>query len=109
MKLSAPKNLVTAEDVPNGKPDPACYALGRSRLGFTDSAEMLVFEDAPAGIRAGKAAGCKVVGLTTTHSIRQVREAGADWIVQDLQSVVFKGVSKETGKVVIEIRDAFRD
>jgi len=109
LKLTSPKNLITAEDVPNGKPDPACYALGRSRLGFTDSAEMLVFEDAPAGIRAGKAAGCKVVGLTTTHSISQVRDAGADWIVRDLGSVIFKGMSKETGKVLIEIRDAFRD
>lgn len=95
--------------MPNGKPDPACYALGRSKLGFSDSAEMLVLEDAPAGIRAGKAAGCKVVGLTTTHSVSQVKEAGADWVVQDLLSVIFKGVSKETGKVIIEIRDALQD
>ena len=35
MKLAHPKNLVTAEDVQQGKPDPACYSLGRDRLSLT--------------------------------------------------------------------------
>ncbi|KAI9840011.1 MAG: hypothetical protein M1819_000203 [Sarea resinae] len=109
LKLAHPENLVTAEDVENGKPDPACYALGRSKLGLSQDAPILVFEDAPAGIRAGKAARCKVVGLATTHSIEQLKDAGADWIVRDMRSVSFKGKDVKTGELLVEIRDALQD
>lgn len=102
MKLAHPKNLVVAEDVTVGKPDPRCYLLGRARLGLDSSELILVVEDAPSGIRAGKAAGFKVVALATTHEIEQLKEAGADWIVKDMRSVTLK---KYEGKVEIEIRD----
>ena len=105
MKLAHPNHMVTAEDVGNGKPDPSCYLLGRRRLGLEQTSNILVVEDAPSGIRAGKAAGFKVVGLVTTHSIQQVRDAGADWIVRDLRDLA---VRKCDGKVVeIEIANAF--
>ncbi|MCJ1313978.1 hypothetical protein MMC25_007658 [Agyrium rufum] len=88
MKLASPAVHVVAEDVEKGKPDPACYRLGMEKLGLDgSSSKVLVVEDAPAGIRAGKAAGCMVVGLNTTHKIEQLRAAGADWIVKDLRSV----------------------
>ena len=107
LKLAQPKHTVVAEDVKNGKPDPACYAMGRAKLGLAEDDEVLVLEDAPAGIRAGKAAGCKVIALTTTHNIQQVKAAGADWIVKDLQSVRFQGWNEKASRVRIEIRDAF--
>jgi glycerol-1-phosphatase len=110
MKLAHPKNLVTAEDVRNGKPDPECYSMGASKLGFVDEGEkkkrVLVLEDAAAGVRAGKAAGFEVVALATTHAIEQLKEAGADWIVRDLRSVVMKGWDRKTGLISIEISDA---
>lgn len=104
LKLAHPKTLVVAEDVENGKPDPACYLLGRKRLGLDANAQMVVIEDAPSGIRAGKAAGFKVIGLATTHTIAQVRDAGADWIVKDLRSLSIK--SFERGVVQIAIDNA---
>ena len=105
MKLAHPKHMVVAEDVENGKPDPSCYLLGRGRLGLENTSNILVVEDAPSGIRAGKSAGFKVIGLTTTHSLQQVRDAGADWIVRDLQDVA---VSKPEAKALdIEITNAF--
>jgi len=104
LKLAHPRCLVVAEDVANGKPDPACYLLGRQRLGLPEKAHMIVVEDAPSGVRAGKAAGFRVVGLSTTHTVGQLREAGADWIVQDLTSVTLK--SFENGMVEIEITNA---
>ncbi|EEH21124.2 hypothetical protein PABG_03355 [Paracoccidioides brasiliensis Pb03] len=105
LKLALPKYMVVAEDVEVGKPDPRCYLMGRSHLGLGDGAEMLVIEDAASGIRAGKAAGFKVLALTTTHKVDELKEAGADWIVQDLRSVTLKGFN---GKVVIEISNALQ-
>ena len=67
-----------------------------------------MIEDSPAGIAAGKAAGCKVIGLATTHSIAQMRAVRPDWIVQDLRSVKFIGDTAEvTGEVRIEISNSF--
>ena len=108
MKLARPRVSVTAEDVENGKPFPECYLLGKHRLGLPAQSSVLVIEDAPSGIRAGKAAGCKVIGLATTHSIEQLREAQCDWIVKDLRSVKHMGRNEATGDVVIEIHDALQ-
>jgi glycerol 3-phosphatase-1 len=106
MKLAHPKNLVTAEDVEQGKPDPACYSLGRKKLGLANGTKMLVLEDAPAGVRAGKAAGFKVVALATTHAVKELREAGADWVVRDMGSVGLKGYDRKSGEISVEICDA---
>jgi glycerol 3-phosphatase-1 len=103
MKLAEPRTMVVAEDVENGKPDPSCYLMGARKLGLEVGSEVLVIEDAPSGVRAGKAAGFKVLGLATTHSVESVREAGADWVVRDLRSL---GVSMEDRKVKVEIKDA---
>lgn len=80
--LPKPKHLVTASDVLRGKPDPEPYRKGAQILGIS-TAECLVIEDAPAGIRAGKAAGARVLALRTTATDVELREAGADWIVDD--------------------------
>ena len=44
----------------------------------------LVVEDAPSGILAGKAAGAKVLGVLTSHTLDQVKKVEPDWIVEDL-------------------------
>lgn len=80
-----PEVVVTADDVAAGKPDPAGYLLAASRLGV-DPADAIVLEDAEAGIRAGLAAGMRVVvvgghespttqGLPRVRDLRQVRAA----------------------------------
>lgn len=104
--LTRPKILVVAEDVELGKPDPRCYLLGRERLGIEDSTSIVVLEDAPSGIKAGKAAGFKVIALSTTHSLDKLRAAGADWIVEDLRSISVKDVSD--GQIQIEIKNALQ-
>ena len=80
--LPKPKHLVTSTDVQHGKPDPEPYLKGAQILG-APAADCLVVEDAPAGIRAGKAAGARVLALRTTASDAQLQQAGADWIVDD--------------------------
>ncbi|MEU2334156.1 HAD family hydrolase [Streptomyces sp. NPDC006654] len=78
-----PKTLVCADDVTRGKPDPEPYLLAARQLGV-DPADCVVFEDAPAGLRAGRAAGMITVALTTTH---QPHELVADLVVQDLSAL----------------------
>ena len=65
--IPRPDVMVTAEDVSDGKPNPACYRLAAERLQVTPR-ECLVFEDAEAGIRAGDAAGADVMVVTATHT-----------------------------------------
>lgn len=104
LSLPTPEHLITAEAVENGKPDPACYLLGRQRTNLAgDDKSVLVLEDSPAGIRAGKAAGCKVLGLVTSHTAEQVKSAEPDWIVRALDSV--KVVESKDGLVTLEFRD----
>jgi mannitol-1-/sugar-/sorbitol-6-phosphatase len=58
--IPIPDVVITAEDVEHGKPAPDCYLAGAARLGV-DPTRCVVFEDADAGIRAGIAAGARVV------------------------------------------------
>src|SRR6266478_3387576 len=80
--LPKPKYLVTSTDVQHGKPNPEPYLKGAQILGVP-AADCLVIEDAPAGIRAGKAAGASVLALRTTASDAELQQAGADWIADD--------------------------
>ena len=106
LNLMRPEMLVVAEDLKEGKPDPAYYILGRKRLGLEDSSLLVVFEDAPSGIKAGKAANFKVVALATTHSIPQLQDAGADWIVEDLRSISVKRAVD--GRTHLELRNVLQ-
>lgn len=65
--LTPPAVMVTADDVSRGKPAPDCFLLAAERLGVA-AAECLVWEDAPAGIVAGEAAGADVMVVTATHA-----------------------------------------
>jgi len=58
--IRTPSVLVGAEDVEHGKPDPEPYLKAAAALGIAP-ADCVVFEDAAAGIRAGIAAGMRVV------------------------------------------------
>lgn len=44
----------------------------------------VVFEDTPSGVRSGRAAGCKTIGLLTTHTREMMEECQPDFIVEDL-------------------------
>ncbi|MCK1821343.1 HAD-IA family hydrolase [Streptomyces sp. XM83C] len=78
-----PKTLVAADDITRGKPDPEPYLLAARRLG-ADPARCVVFEDAPAGLAAGRAAGMTTVALATTHP---AHELDADLVVDDLSAL----------------------
>lgn len=72
--LPLPGVQVYGADVAHGKPAPDCFLLAARGLGV-EPGRCLVVEDAPGGVRAARAAGCEVVGLTTTHSAAALGEA----------------------------------
>jgi mannitol-1-/sugar-/sorbitol-6-phosphatase len=84
--IPIPTNFISSTDIVNGKPHPEPYLKGAELLGVAPP-DCVVFEDAPAGIRAGKAAAARVIALQTTERDALLREAGADWIVKDCDAV----------------------
>ena len=67
--------VVTGRDVKRSKPDPECFLLAAERLAVPPS-RCVVFEDAPAGIAAAKAAGMRCIAITSKgHTIERQHEA----------------------------------
>ncbi|WP_371615031.1 HAD-IA family hydrolase [Streptomyces sp. NBC_00454] len=91
--------MVAAEDITRGKPDPEPFLLAAARLGV-DPARCVVFEDAPAGLAAGRAAGMTTVALTTTHTAAELE---ADVVVRDLSAV---SVLVGAGGMSVETEDS---
>lgn len=69
-----------------GKPNPEIYIKAAKALNY-DPADCIVLEDSFAGVKAGKAAGSKVIGITTTHSDQELIPVGADLTASDFTSL----------------------
>jgi sugar-phosphatase len=72
--VPVPRILVSADDVKEGKPSPEGYRTAARMLGLPADA-CVVFEDSPAGIAAGHAAGATVIALATTFSQSRLTQA----------------------------------
>jgi len=83
--LTPPAVLLTADDVEHGKPAPDLFLAAARALGV-EPADCLVVEDAPAGVRAARAAGAGVLAVLTTS---RPDELDADLLVPDLSHVSF--------------------
>ena len=94
--LPVPEKIVTSTDIVNGKPDPEPYLKGAQLLGVAPR-DCVVFEDAPAGVRSGKAAHSRVIAFQTTERDDLLRAAGADWIVKDASSISLTSASSNDG------------
>ncbi len=73
--------IVSADDVPRGKPDPMVYRAAAEALGVRPK-DCIVIEDAPPGIRAAQAAGARCIAVATSRPAEQLQEA--DRVVQSL-------------------------
>ncbi len=78
--------IISAENVSVGKPNPEVFLKGAQFI-KSDPKTTIVFEDAPFGIEAAKAAGMKAVGLTTTFSEDRLQKAFPDKIVSDYRTL----------------------
>ncbi|CED82649.1 phosphatase [Phaffia rhodozyma] len=92
--LPMPKIFITAESVTKGKPAPDPYLLGAKRNNAEPN-QCVVFEDAPTGIRSGKAAGCVVLATCTSHTRESLEKEHPDFLVEDLSHVQAKWVDGE--------------
>ena len=81
--------ILTSEDFERSKPDPDCYLKGAALFG-AERDECVVFEDSFNGLKAGRAAGMAVVGLSTTNRAEAIRPY-ADCVIPDFRGL---GVDK---------------
>ena len=94
------KLIVAARDVTRGKPDPEGYLLAAEQLAKCtgldiNPARCVVLEDSPAGITSGKAAGMKVLAVTTSYTADALGEADA--IVDTLADVSVETLKQLVG------------
>jgi len=73
--------VVTGLDIEHKKPAPDIFLKAAELVG-ADPSRCLVVEDAVSGVAAGKAAGAKVLALTTSFTSKEL--SGADWITETL-------------------------
>ncbi len=82
--LPIPTRLISADSVERGKPAPDPYLAGAKVLGIP-AEDCLVVEDAPSGLKSGKAAGAKLLGVLGTHALEDLGDAM--WVVESMESV----------------------
>lgn len=89
-KLESYFNVVLDQrHVKKGKPDPEIYINCAKKLGFPPE-KCIVIEDSIAGVQEGLAAGCKVIGITTTHSAEEL--LGIDLAIADFDELDLKNL-----------------
>ena len=88
-----PQRMITAFDVVHGKPNPEPYLKAWERSGLSKE-QCIVIENAPLGVRSGKAAGLTVYAVNTGILTREdLLQAGADKVFDSMYELldVLKG------------------
>lgn len=83
---------ICADDVTHCKPHPEIFLRSCERMGLQPS-ECVVFEDAISGIKAGVAAGCHVVGISSTAPAEVLLDGGAEFVVPDFRGMTIESLS----------------
>ncbi|KAJ2843747.1 hypothetical protein IWW36_005443 [Coemansia brasiliensis] len=86
VNLPLPMAMITSDDIEQGKPHPEGYLKGAEALGV-DIGDIVVFEDAVNGVKAGVAAGAIVVAVVTSTTREKLASAGAHYIIDDFTCV----------------------
>ena len=74
--------IVTGDGLTHGKPHPEPYLKTVEKLGIP-AKKCAVFEDSLNGIKSAKDAGCKVIGVGSSFSRKELFQAGADAAIED--------------------------
>jgi len=92
--LTTPERIITADHVTEGKPHPEPYLRGAEILGLP-ATECVVFEDSASGTKAGRAAGCTVIGTTFSHAIEEL--GAAHYLVPDVTGITVEVLPGDEG------------
>lgn len=105
--IPVPRRFITADDVVDGKPSPEPYLKGAALLGIPPR-DCIVFEDTPAGIQAGQAAGMRVIAVESTYPadaltaadaiVGSLAEVAADHSIQELRIQISSAMSNMAHK-----------
>ncbi|KAL8283326.1 hypothetical protein RQP46_005736 [Phenoliferia psychrophenolica] len=111
---------ITGDQCTHGKPHPEPFLKGKSSTPsllarvealrqlpgppITSASNVLVFEDAPSGLKAGLAAGCQTLAVCTSHSRDQIRAIDATYRVVDLTRVEVVTIDKEKGTITLRLK-----
>lgn len=101
--LPRPACFLTANDIVRGKPAPEPYRLAARSFGFGPQ-ECVVVEDVAAGVLSGKAAGARVAALCTTVAERDLRQAGADWVLDNCADMKLVPTPQSDGTLTLQLR-----
>jgi beta-phosphoglucomutase len=85
--------VVTGDQVDRGKPDPALFLLAAQAV-QVEASHILVFEDAVAGVVAAKRAAMKCVGIAANGRKTDLKNAGADLVVENFSHTNLDDVSQ---------------
>lgn len=78
--------VVSGGEVTHSKPHPEPYLKTAKKLDI-EPQHCLVIEDSVNGVRSGKSAGCRVIGITTTFAADELHAAGADLVVNSFADI----------------------
>lgn len=84
---------VCGDDIVNFKPHPEVFLKSCEGMGVAPE-ECVVFEDAISGIKAGWAAGCKVVALSTTATVEALAADGVEHIVPNFEGMTIASLEE---------------
>ncbi|MBQ3209439.1 MAG: 3-dehydroquinate synthase [Alistipes sp.] len=84
---------ICGDDIVNFKPHPEVFLKSCEAMGVSPE-ECVVFEDAISGIKAGWAAGCKVVALSTTATVEALAADGVEHIVPNFEGMTIASLEE---------------
>ena len=91
--------VVSAEDTSRCKPDPEGYEKGLALLGGIPRDQVVVIEDAVAGVRAAKAANLACVGVAHSYPAAALSEAGADLVSSNIAELSDEALAALAGRL----------
>jgi len=78
--------IIDKNDVKRGKPDPEVYLTTLNRLGVRKD-NCVVFEDSKAGVQSALGAGLRVVGISSSHTPKELLEEGVAMVIKDFTNL----------------------
>ena len=84
---------ICGDDIVNFKPHPEVFLKSCEAMGVAPE-DCVVFEDAISGIKAGWAAGCKVVALSTTATVEALAADGVEHIVPNFEGMTIASLEE---------------